>query len=52
MVSDYKFNCTTCLYKTNDNGNFNRHLITHSLETPFECNVCHDKFKSSKQFIL
>lgn len=44
----FKYNCDKCVYKTNDNGNFHRHVSTHSLNKPFECDICCKSFTNTK----
>lgn len=59
-MTDYKFECKKCAYKTNIKSHFNMHITTKKHlfnaehlneqeinETPFDCNLCKMRFKTN-----
>lgn len=42
----FKFNCNLCPYATNEGTNFKTHNGVHSLDRPYVCNICGNRFKA------
>ncbi|CAL1279631.1 unnamed protein product [Larinioides sclopetarius] len=35
-----KYNCQFCDYSSLNSGHVRRHILTHTGERPFKCNIC------------
>lgn len=50
--SNDRFKCTVCKYVGLHMGNLNRHMRTHTGETPFKCNKCGRSFTNAGSLMI